>query len=98
MRLMRYEEPLDNRIDGYSLNLSARDTYNWAHKPGAHWPCSTIANRRLGIHVDDNGLCDFVVDGQHGHDVDGTELEAIVSDFLPADCRHLWPVWGSVSA
>ena len=27
-----------------------------------------------------------------------TELDAIVSDHLPRDLRHLWPVWGQPTA
>ena len=95
MRIAKHEQP-NKRISGYYMNLSANDTYKWAHKSSGGWSCSTVANRRLAVGVDDNGLCNFVVDGKHGHDVDGVELEAIVDDFLPADCRHLWPVWGAI--
>ena len=44
------------------------------------------------VGVDSNGLCEFTMNGRDG-DVSGDELQAIVADHLPADCRHLWPVW-----
>lgn len=85
----------DGKITGYMMRLSAVETGNWARKPGAAWPCSTLKDRRLWVAVDANGLYDYTHGGHcHGTDgVDGTELEACVSDHLPADCRHLWPTW-----
>ena len=80
--------------DGYTMWLSARDTYDWAHKTGAVWPCSQLSDRRVVVCVDDNGLCDISIDGGRGEqDVDGNELDAIVSDHLPQKFRYLWPVW-----
>lgn len=32
--------------------LSARDTYEWARKPGAAWPCSQLEGRRLYVRQD----------------------------------------------
>jgi len=80
---------------GYQLWLSANDTYNWAHKAGASWPCSTLSNHRVWILVDENGLLDITLDGKdtHNKDIDGTELDAIVSDFLPESLHQFWPVW-----
>lgn len=84
------------RISGnntaYNLYLSAEDTYNWAHWPGAKWPCSTVAGKRLSVQVDNNGLVDYQLDYRYGT-VNGDELKAVVSDFLPPLFRHLWPVW-----
>ena len=68
--------------------LSKNDTHQWARK----WPCSTISNKRLAVSVDSNGLCDLAVNSKSG-DVDGSELEAIVTDHLPEGLRHLWPIW-----
>lgn len=78
----------------YQLCLSAKETQAWAHKPGASWPCSELAGRSICAAVDQNGLCDFALDGQFA-DVDGNELSACIADHLPANCRHLWPVWGA---
>ena len=80
----------------YTLWLSARDTYNWATRPNAIWPCSTLRDHRVMVQVDSNGLCDLTIDGRMPDDPDlgaGGELEAIVSDHLPASLRHLWPTW-----
>jgi hypothetical protein len=82
----------DGKITGYALWLSASDTYNWAHRPGSSWPCSQLSDNRCLVVCDDNGLCDFTLNGRDG-DIDGNELDACVADHLPADCRHLWPVW-----
>jgi hypothetical protein len=91
---MRINRAPDRR--GYTLWLSANDTYNWAHKPGAAWPCSALSGKRFVACVDSNGLCDFIVNGRSDFDeVSGDELSACIADHLPADLRHLWPVWAS---
>ena len=79
--------------NGYVLWLPARDTYDWAHRPDASWPCSTLSGNRVMVVVDSNGLCDLTSNGHGADDIDGHELEAIVADHLPADLRRLWPVW-----
>lgn len=78
---------------GYVMKLSARDTYNWAHREGARWPCSDLSGNRCVVVVDSNGLLDFTLNGRDG-DCSGDELNAIVSDHLPKILRHLWPAWG----
>lgn len=63
--------------------LSARDTYNWAHKPGAIWPCSTLSSNRLYAEFDSKGnLVDFTINGKSG-DCDVNEFNAIISDLVP---------------
>lgn len=80
--------------NSYTMWLSAQDTYDWAHKSGANWPCSQLSNRQAIVVVDSLGLCDLVIDGGRGdQDIDGTELDACVGDHLPAEYRHLWPIW-----
>lgn len=68
------------------LKLSARDTQNWAERPGAAWPCSTLAGKRFVACFDRNGLCDLTINGRYGN-CDGHELNAITCDFL----RHSLP-------
>jgi hypothetical protein len=75
--------------DGYRMRLSADDTFAWAHRPGARWPCSTLSGHEIVVVVDECGLVDY--SGPDG--ADGWELDAIVSDFLPENLRHLWPAW-----
>jgi hypothetical protein len=42
-----------------------------------------------------NGLAE-IEDGPDG--LDAHELAAFLADHLPADLRHLWPVWHNESA
>ena len=72
------------QIIGNTINiwLSANDTYNWAHKAGAVWPCSTLANKRLFAQFIDGDLVDITINGRDAHDIDGAEFNAIISDFL----------------
>jgi len=79
---------------GYRMLLSASDTCKWAHRPTAQWPCSTLSGKRVQVVVDRGGIVDLAVNGRDGVDVDGVELDAIVSDNLPKNLRHLWPTWG----
>jgi len=78
---------------GYTLWLSEGDTEQWATRPSASWPCSTLRGRRLAVSVDSNGLCDLTIDGRHDTDCDPNELAAVVADHLPKPMRHLWPTW-----
>ena len=75
MRIKRYEY-------GTQLWLSANDTYNWAHKSGASWPCSVLSGHRLKASFDkENDLIDLTIDGQY-KDCPADEFNAIASDFL----------------
>ena len=60
--------------------LSARDTYEWAHRPGESWPCSTLSGHRIMAEISHDDLVDFTMDGKYG-DCDGVELDAILEDF-----------------
>lgn len=68
---------------GTKLWVSANETYEWAHRPGAAWPCSTLSNRRLFVEFDAQGnLVDLAINGRSDADCDGNELSALTSDFL----------------
>ncbi len=76
---------------GTTVWLSANDTYDWAHKPGAAWTCSTLSNKRLVVVFEANGdLVDLSVNGQttnhRGYNadagIDGHEFTACLSDHL----------------
>lgn len=72
-----------------ALWLSARDTYDWAHRAGESWPCSSLADRRVFCAFDSNGLYELTVDGKDApDDIDANELNALTSDFL---ARRLKP-------
>ena len=70
--------------DQITLWLSKRDTYYWAHRADASWPCSTIAGKSLVAVFDQNGLVDITINGRATGEVDGTEFNVITSDFLRA--------------
>jgi hypothetical protein len=83
------------RIVGYALFANPTDTAAWARRPGYTWPDSTLAGHRLTVVVDANGLAE-IEEGPDG--LDAHELAAFISDHLPADLRHLWPVWHAEDA
>jgi len=68
---------------GFSLWLSAADTWAWAHRPGSAWPCSSLAGRRLFVAYDRNGLEVLTIDGKSG-DCCADELAACVADHVAA--------------
>ena len=98
MRIKKHRDD-SGAITGYTIWLSAADTYAWARKPGAAWLGSTLSGERCMVQCDSYGLCDFTLNGrpmdEHDcADISGDEINACIADHLPADCRHLWPVWG----
>lgn len=64
------------------LWLSANDTYNWAHRPDASWPCSQLAGKRLFAEFDDGDLIDYSIDGDGYVDMPADEFTAITDDFI----------------
>ena len=83
-----------NNLQGYVIQLSARDTHTWATRSGKAWPGSTLHSHRFSASVDSNGLCDFTIDGKPDDgEISGDELAAIIADHLPANLQHLWPTW-----
>lgn len=67
---------------GTTVWASAHDTYQWAHKAGAAWPCSTLSDNRIMVTLDASGdVVDFTLNGRDG-DVDSHELNAFLADVL----------------
>ena len=68
------------------LWLSADDTYRWARRPGAAWPCSFLAGKRLFAEFADGDLVDFAVNGKSSsataRALPADEFNAITSDFI----------------
>lgn len=64
------------------LWLSANDTYNWAHRTNAKWPCSVLSGHRLFAEFIDGDLIDYAVDGVTAIDIPADEFNAITSDFM----------------
>lgn len=74
--------------------VSARETSEWASKPGARWPCSQLSGRRFFAEFDRKGLCAFDIDGGRGpQDVDANELNAICADILLRKLPRSHPAW-----
>ena len=71
-----------NYGDSVEIWVSARDTYEWARRIGAAWPCSELSGKRFYACFDTNGLLELTVNGKQGVDVDHNEFNAITSDFL----------------
>ena len=75
MRIMR-------NAGGVKLWLSARDTYDWANRPGKQWPCSELSGRRLFAEFDSRGdLVDMAINGRSA-DCSADEFNAIVADHI----------------
>lgn len=68
--------------DSVALWVSARETYDWAHRSGSAWPCSVLSGSRFFAAFDTNGLYDLTVNGGEASDVPSDELSAIVADLL----------------
>lgn len=67
-------------MNGRAIWLSAKDTYDWAHKEGGYWPCSKLSGKRIKVELANNGdLINFEINGRPG-DCDNTELQAILAD------------------
>ena len=69
---------------GVKLWLSANNTYDWANRAGAAWPCSFLADKPLFAEFDSQGdLIDLAINyGQGDQDCPGDEFNAITDDFL----------------
>lgn len=80
--------------DSVHLWASAHDTRQWARKPGAAWPCSTLSGSRFFAAFDTNGLYEFTVNGREpSTDIDGNEFSAICADLLAKRLDREHPVW-----
>ena len=67
---------------------SADDTYRWAHREGAAWPCSTLADRRLRAEFQRGDLVDLDFNGGRGdQDCDAHEFNAFCDDIISGTFR-----------
>ena len=62
--------------DSVTVQLSAADTFRWANRPGASWPCSTLSLHAVWAQFDRGGL----IDVRAPKDMDGAEFDAIMQD------------------
>lgn len=79
--------------DAVVLWASASDTYEWAHRIGSAWPCSTLSGSRFCATFDTNGLLELTINGRDDADVDAHELSAICSDLLGEKITTDHPVY-----
>ena len=76
--LIKNQSPEQNT----TLELSQEDTYQWAHKQGASWPCSVLSGKSLFVEIAPNGdLVDIRINNKLG-DCPNDELQAIINDHL----------------
>jgi len=74
---------------GLAVSVSADDTEDWATRPGAAWPCSTLRGRRFSVRLDGSGdLVDFAIQGES--EPDSRELLACLADLLKQASRQPW--------
>lgn len=55
------------------------ETYNWAHKAGAAWPCSDLSGHAVEVAIAANG---DLIDMEGGGGVTSAELDAFTSDLI----------------
>ena len=73
-----------DKFGGFTLWLSAADTYAWANnRPNAR--CSTISGKRLRVeYADSLDVHKWAINGRHFYtSVDLLELDAIIDDHRP---------------
>ena len=67
------------------LWASRRDTYDWAHRPGKLWPCSTLSGKSLFVALENSGadIADILLDGREDTThLDWHELRCFLDDML----------------
>ena len=70
------------------LTLDAGNTYEWAHREGKRWPCSTLSGHEVWAEFDSGGLVDYTIDCNYPDPetgelcIDGREFSAMTSDFM----------------
>lgn len=82
--------------DSVVLWASARDTYNWAHRSGELWPCSTLSDNRVVVTFDTTGLVDLAVNGRDAGDIDSHELSALCADLIRTKLSRDHPMWNVI--
>ena len=76
---------IEKQGDTVKLWLTAEDTYQWARKPGAAWPCSFLSGKTLFAEFNDGDLVNYALDGRCDRttlDIPADEFNAITNDFI----------------
>lgn len=68
---------------GLKVWLSANDTYQWATRPGASWPCSALESKVVFAEFDGKGdLVDHNLVEKGLEDCSGDEFNACLTDHI----------------
>ena len=77
---------MDLEGGGTRVSISAKTTRDWAHKPLAAWPCSTLSGKDIVVEFDDTGdMISFMASTDKGrcdNDIDAAELKAMLDDVI----------------
>lgn len=67
----------------WSVNLSADETYDWANRSVASWPCSRLAGKPIWAQFDKRtgDLVDLTIRNRRT-DIDSHEFNAIMADLV----------------
>lgn len=64
--------------------ISSNETFKWARRPNAQWPCSTLADRRIFVELASNGdLVDIKINGKNPkNNIDSHELNSLLNNLI----------------
>lgn len=63
--------------------ISSSETWRWANRINAKWPCSTLADKRIYMELDKHdNIVDIKINGRYSSKIDGHELRSCINDLL----------------
>lgn len=61
--------------------ISSNETFRWARRPNAQWPCSTLADRRVFVELaSNNDIINIKINGKNSSIIDEHELRCCLND------------------
>lgn len=76
------------QVHGYRMVITEEQRNAWANRPNLRWP-NALLRGPITIEADKKGL--IAIEPSAIPSL--AELEALVSDHLPPELRHLWPTY-----
>lgn len=64
----------------WDISATRDQLYEWAHRPGAAWPCATMRRGIWARFTNRQGALGDLVDTNAGENVDGNEFSAWAED------------------